>query len=191
MDDGDVQKLYNYNGKRFNIKDVIGAFERNAKGDIILNRAGLKNKELTDNVGRKINHKGYLIDEKGNIIDRVGKFIFQKEHLKKGEFPKIFFFAKFNIESIKGDCEMSPIGEPILDTGPQGNLVDLKGRFVNSLGYLTDRDGNVIDKKGNLVFDKPALGLDDDIPRVFKMQILKTDSGSSLPRFGMDATDYN
>ena len=87
---------------------------------------------------------------------------------------------------------MSPLGEPIIDTDPKGNLVDLKGRLVNSLGYLTDHDGNVIDKRGNLVFDKPMLGIgDDDIPKVFKMQILKTDSGSSLSRFGMDATDYN
>ena len=78
MDDGDVQKLYNYNGKRFNVKDVIGAFEKNSKGDIILNRAGLKSKVLTDSAGRKINHKGYLIDDNGNIIDRVGKLIFHK-----------------------------------------------------------------------------------------------------------------
>ena len=86
---------------------------------------------------------------------------------------------------------MSPLGEPILDTNPAGKLVDLKGRFVNSLGYLVDHDGNVIDKRGNLVFDKPTLGLDDDIPKVFKMQVLQTDSCSSLSRIGMDATDYN
>ena len=36
LDDGDVQKLYNYSGKRFNVKDVIGVFEKNSKGDIIL-----------------------------------------------------------------------------------------------------------------------------------------------------------
>ena len=87
---------------------------------------------MTDSAGRKINHRGYLIDDDGNIIDRLGKLIFLKEHLKKGEFPKIFLFTKFNLESIKGDCELSPLAEPILDTGPQGNLVDLKGRVVNS-----------------------------------------------------------
>ena len=48
-------------------------------------------------------------------MDREGKRIFQKEHLKNGEFPKIFLFTKFNIDDVTGDFEMSPLSEPILD----------------------------------------------------------------------------
>ena len=113
LDDGDVQKLLNYSGKRFDVKDVIGVFDKDANGNIIPQRgsAGV----LTDNVGRRVNEKGYLIDKDGNIIDREGRKIFLKEHLKNGEFPKFFLFTKFNIDNITGDFEMSPLSEPILE----------------------------------------------------------------------------
>jgi len=113
LDDGDMQKLLNYNGKRFDIKDVIGVFDKDGNGSIILQRGN--NGSFTDNVGRNVNEKGYLIDSDGNIIDREGKHIFSAKHLKNGEFPKIFLFTKFNIENIMGDFEMSPLSEPILD----------------------------------------------------------------------------
>lgn len=55
---------------------------------------------LLDNLGRRVNEKGYLIDEEGNIIDKNGKKIFAGKHLKNGEFPKIFPFTKFNIKNV-------------------------------------------------------------------------------------------
>ena len=38
LDDGDVQKLLNYSGKRFDVKDVIGVFDKDANGNIMLQR---------------------------------------------------------------------------------------------------------------------------------------------------------
>ena len=141
-------------------------------------------------MGREVNEKGYLIDIDGNIIDREGKRIFVKEHLKNGEFPKIFLFTKFNVDNITGDFELSPLSEPILDQDKNGNFIDRKGRLVNSRGYLIDRDGNVIDKRGKRMFDKIVLTAEGEIPKIFRMQILKTDSGSSLSRL-MDEIEKN
>ena len=140
------------------------------------------NSSNIDNVGRRVNEKGYLIDSDGNIIDREGKRLFVKEHLKNGEFPKFFLFTKFNIANISGDYEKSPLSEPILSKDINGNLIDQQGRRVNSRGYLIDDFGNVIDKNGNRMFDKEVLNPDGDIPKLFRMQILQTDSGSSLSR---------
>lgn len=143
-----------------------------------------------DNVGRRVNDKGYLIDTDGNIVDREGKVIWVKEHLKNGEFPKIFLFTKFNIDNILGDFEMSPLSEPILEQDKNGNFIDRKGRLVNSRGYLIDKAGNVIDKRGRRMFDKIVLTSEGEIPKIFRMQILKTDSGSSLSRL-MDEIEKN
>lgn len=181
--------MLNYSGKRFDIKDVIGVFDKDANGNIMLQRGGAPN-VFVDNVGRRVNEKGYLIDSDGNIIDREGKRIFVKEHLKNGEFPKIFLFTKFNIDNITGDFEMSPLSEPILDKDPQGNYIDRKGRRVNSRGYLIDNEGNIIDKRGKRMFDKVVLTPEGEIPKIFRMQILKTDSGSSLSRL-MDEIEKN
>ena len=112
----------NYSGKRYDIKDIIGVFEKDANGSIVLQKS--QNDAMVDNVGRRVNHKGYLIDEAGNIIDREGRKIWQGDHLKNGEPPKIFLFTKFDIEKITGDFELSPLSEPILDTDAYGNFVD-------------------------------------------------------------------
>lgn len=180
LDDGDIQKLLNYSGRRFDIKDVIGVFDKDANRNIIVQRSA--DGTLVDNVGRRVNDKGYLIDSDGNIIDREGKRIFVKEHLKNGEFPKIFLFTKFNIDNITGDYEMSPLSEPILEKDANGNFIDRKGRKVNGRGYLIDNEGNIIDKNGKRMFDRIVLTPEGDIPKIFRMQILKTDSGSSLSR---------
>jgi hypothetical protein len=189
LDDGDIQKLLNYNGKRFDIKDVIGVFDKDANGNIMLQR-GDQPGVYVDNTGRRVNEKGYLIDSDGNIIDREGKRIFVKDHLKNGEFPKIFLFTKFNIDNITGDFEMSPLSEPILDKDSTGGFIDRKGRKVNPRGYLVDPSGNIIDKHGKRMFDKVVLTPEGDIPKIFRMQILKTDSGSSLSRL-MDEIEKN
>jgi len=68
--------------------------------------------------------------------------------------------------------------------------VDRNGRLVNPRGYFIDHEGNIIDKNGNRMFDTNVLTPDGDIPKIFRMQILKTDSGSSLSRL-MDEIERN
>lgn len=184
-----MPKLLNYGGKRFDVKDVVGVFDKDANGKIIL-LGGENGSPLTDKAGRTVNEKGYLVDADGDIIDREGKRIFLKEHLKNGEFPKIFLFTKFNIDNITGDFEMSPLSEPILDEDKNGNFIDRQGRLVNPRGYLIDPMGNIVDKRGKPMFDKIVLSPDGEIPKIFRMQILKTDSGSSLSRL-MDEIEKN
>lgn len=110
--EGDLPKMFNYNGRRFDITDVIGQFDKDAEGNIIPHTDERGN--LTDNLGRKVNTKGYLIDEFGNVIDKSGREIFEQKHLDNDEIPKIFPFTKFNIKNVQGDFELDPVGDPIL-----------------------------------------------------------------------------
>jgi hypothetical protein len=137
---------------------------------------------LVDNLGRLINPRGYLIDEFGNVIDRDGRQIFEKKDLSSDEIPKIFPFTKFNIKNILGDFEMDPLGNPILDKDAQGKLIDRNGKIVNSKGYLIDKDGNVINKHGKVMFGKELLDNEEDIPKVFRTGLLKSETASSLSR---------
>lgn len=75
LDDGDMQKLLNYSGKRFDIKDVIGVFDKDRNGNIMPLRSQ-DGTQLLDNIGRRVNERGYLIDQDGNVIDKDGKRIF-------------------------------------------------------------------------------------------------------------------
>lgn len=120
--DGDLPKLFNYNGRRFDINDVIGQVEKDAKGEMVLHKN--KKGQLVDKQGRMINSKGYLVDAQGNVIDKDGRQIFESKHLLEDEIPKIFPFTKFNIKNILGDFEMDPVGNPILDKDKNGNLID-------------------------------------------------------------------
>jgi hypothetical protein len=98
--DGDLPKLFNYQGKRFDIKSVMGQFDKDAHGRIVPQNG---KEGLCDNLGRRCNEKGYLIDAFGNIVDTSGKQLWKKTDLKSGEFPKIFPFTKFNINRVQGD----------------------------------------------------------------------------------------
>lgn len=69
--DGDLPKLFNYNGRRFDITDTLGQLEKDEDGNIIPQKDA-KGK-LIDNLGRPINSRGYLIDENGNVIDKDGR----------------------------------------------------------------------------------------------------------------------
>jgi hypothetical protein len=71
MNDGELPKLFNYGGKRFDVKDTIGVFERDQGDNIIIQQHA--NGHLIDNLGRRVNPKGYLIDTAGNIVDVNGK----------------------------------------------------------------------------------------------------------------------
>ena len=55
------------------------------------------------------------------MINKDGKVIFEHFTLSKDhEIPKLFPFLKFNVEEIKGDFEMDPLGNPMLSKNPSG-----------------------------------------------------------------------
>jgi len=175
-----LPKLFNYGGRRFDIQDICGQFDKDSHGNITFRKN--KSGQLIDNVGRLVNEKGYLIDANENIINKEGKKIFDKKHLKQGEIPKIFPFTKFKVKNVLGTFEMDPLGNPILDKKPNGDLVDRDGRVVNKRGYLINANGDVIDKYGKVMFDKDILDEEGEIPKVFRTGLLKSDSASSLSR---------
>ena len=172
--------MFNYNGRRFDIVDTIGQFDKDSKGNII--PLTDQNGNLIDNLGRRVNSRGYLIDEFGNVIDKDGRQLFENQHLMDDEIPKIFPFTKFNIKNVLGDFEMDPLGNPILDRDADGNFIDRQGRRCNSKGYLIDKDGNVINKNGKMMFKSNLLDNEGDIPKVFRTGLLKSDTASSLSR---------
>jgi hypothetical protein len=178
--DGDLPKLFNYNGRRFDIIDTIGLLDKDDEGKIL--PLTDENGNLVDKLGRPINSKGYLIDSDGNVIDKDGRQIFEKRNLLQDEIPKILPCTKFNVKNVLGDFEMDPLGNPILDKDAKGNLMDRNGKKVNSKGYMIDTEGNVIDKHGKRMFDKQLLDNENDIPKVYRTGLLKSDTASSLSR---------
>lgn len=66
QNDGDMPKLFNYNGKRFDVKDVMGLFEKDINSRIQPQKTA---KGLVDLMGRRVSDKGYLIDAAHNIVD--------------------------------------------------------------------------------------------------------------------------
>jgi hypothetical protein len=173
---------FNYHGKRFDIKDVMGIFNKDPNGKImpVTSKDGT---QLQDNLGRRCNEKGYLVDRNGNVMDdKTGRVWWLAKHLKNGEFPKIFPYTKFNIKSIQGEYDLDPHGNPAISTDQNGNPVDRMHRAVNKRGYLVDRNGNIVDKRGKLMFDKAVLDPDGEIPPVFRTGLLKSDTASDLSR---------
>jgi hypothetical protein len=47
---------------------------------------------------------------------------------------------------------------------------------------LVDKHGNVINQNGRIVFEKHLLDSEEDIPKVFRTGLLKSDTASSLSR---------
>lgn len=107
---------------------------------------------MIDNLGRRVNSRGYLIDEFGNVVDKDGKEVFEKKHLWNEEIPKIFPFTKFNIKNILGEFEMDPLGNPLLEKDDSGNLLDNNRKKVSQKGYFSDDKGNVLNKFGKIAF---------------------------------------
>lgn len=62
---------------RFNLSDVMGHFETDSFGNMVIVKQGLTD-TLVDALGRKVNKRGYLIDERGNIISKFGEIVVPK-----------------------------------------------------------------------------------------------------------------
>lgn len=177
---GDLPPMLNYHGKQYKIFDLMGRFDKDPRGDIILEKNDMG--ETVDKKGRKVNDKGYLIDNYGNVIDNKGNKVWDKQHLYEGEFPKIFPFSLFNPDTISGKFKKDKDGKPILKPAEkEGQFYDDDGNLVNKHGYLIDKDGNIIDKNGNLVFRKNILE-DGQIPPVFRNGMIRQNSDSSLSK---------
>ena len=159
--------------------DICGDLDKDRNGNFIIRRD--KDNQMVDKQGRRVNKKGYLIDPDGNVVNREGKMMFESHTLSiDDEIPKLFPFLKFNLEDIKGDYEMDPLGNPMLHTTRDGFLVDSKGRKVNEKGYLLDDDGNVRNRRGFKVFNKKILEDDGDIPKIFRTGLLRKDTYDSF-----------
>ncbi len=66
--------------ENFDIDDIMGEFEIDDMGNIILNPH-----KLRDNMNRKVNKHGYLVDDRGNIINQEGDIVFQFMELDSDE----------------------------------------------------------------------------------------------------------
>ena len=168
-------------GHRFDLNNVCGLFKRDARGNLIYERnsEGL----LIDRRARRVNRKGYLVDDVGNVIDFRGTLVFERRHLtSEGEFPKIFPFSKFDYESIVGSLVRDMKGRVVPSRNPEGDFMDSEGRLVNERGYLVDERDNVIDFRGNFVFKAAALEISGEIPRVYRIGILRSASHMSMEK---------
>lgn len=65
--DPKVQVPPEANKRTFNENDILGEFDRDEKGNIILLQD--KNGNYVDKLGRKVNERGYLINPQGDIIE--------------------------------------------------------------------------------------------------------------------------
>ena len=114
--------MLNYDGKPFDINDVMGEVDKDDNGNII--KQMNPNGELVDTKDRPINSKGYLVDPKGNVIDKNGQVVFEPAHLSNDEIPKIFPFTKFDPKDIEGDIEKDKHGNPQFKKDWKGNKSD-------------------------------------------------------------------
>jgi hypothetical protein len=68
----------------------MGAFNIDDHGEIILDQL-----QLRDNLGRRVNKHGYLVDAKGNILNQEGDILFSYHELdEEGELPHPYRFEK-------------------------------------------------------------------------------------------------
>ena len=174
--DGGIPKLYTYEAKRFDVRDVMGVFEKDLTSGSIV--PALSDKGLLDTKGRLCNSKGYLPGAHGNIIDINGRHLWRQVDLQNGEFPKIPAFAKFNLKTIMGD--VTNLAE--LKENPERPLIDHQGRPINESGYLIDANENIINVKGQLVLRKEVLDASGEVPLIFRGGQLRQDTGASLSR---------
>lgn len=127
--------MFTYKGEEFMVKDIIGQFEKDPESKQI--KLLINNGKATDMKGHLVNSAGYLIDEQGNIVskgkNKVGKVMFNFWEIMFNEPPKIFKFTEFDLKWIKGTLDRDVTKNPRHDDD-----YDLKGRLINSLGYLID-----------------------------------------------------
>ena len=58
--DGNLPNMFNYDGKPFDVRDVIGRVDKDDQGNMVPVKKG--SGKLVDKLGQPINSKGYLVD---------------------------------------------------------------------------------------------------------------------------------
>ena len=178
--------------RTFNENDILGEFDRDEKGNIVLLQDEKGN--YVDKLGRRVNERGYLIDAAtGDIIEnQKQRTMFQKEDIDdRGEIPAPFCVEKhnFNPFKLRGEFNYDKSKRPIIAKNKAGELVDKRGRLVNKKGWLADKNGNVLDNLGIKKFDKrqliPETG---DLPRLLNYGGQRYDIMDVCGTFDLDRT---
>ena len=156
LDQGIVEVPPTATSRRFNECDILGRFDRDEKGNVIVEPDA--NGNFKDKDGKPTNERGYLVDKDGNIINNYnGQKMFDKSALDgKGEVPAPFNVEKhnFNPHQVRGEFDFDRNGNPMIKKTKSGEYVDKRGQKVSARGYRLDKDGNVIDHQGRVKFDK-------------------------------------
>ena len=77
----------------------MGMFDIDDYGNIMLNQETMR-----DNLNRKVNKHGYLIDSKKNIVNQDGDIIFEVDELDEDEeLPMPYRFEKRKKQLLKQD----------------------------------------------------------------------------------------
>lgn len=108
------------NKRRFNVNDILGEFDRDEKGNLVIlqeNRTG----NLIDKDGNRVNEKGYRIDEKtGDVVEKEkGKKVFDSKELdERGELPPPYNLERFNFNAhdVRGYFDRDEHGKEIILT---------------------------------------------------------------------------
>lgn len=94
---GFIRRKRRVTRENFDLDDILGTFNIDDYGNIVLNNGsgGADKQNLRDNIGRRVNKHGYLVDAKGNIINQEGDILFSYAELDEDEdLPHPYRFEK-------------------------------------------------------------------------------------------------
>jgi len=155
--------------KMFNEHSIMGEFDKDEKGNIILLTDAKGN--LVCKNGRKVNEKGYLRDRYGHILygskDRVRAFS-QKDLDERGEIPLPYSWDRYNFNAfdVMGNIDPEELNKSISKSNEP--LTDVNGYQLNRIGLLTDQNGNMISRlDGEIKLDNFQLTPEGDIPMLY------------------------
>ncbi len=87
---GFIRRKRRVTRENFDLDDILGTFNIDDFGNIVLDTQALR-----DNLGRRVNKHGYLVDAKGNILNQEGDILFHYAELDEDEdLPHPYRFEK-------------------------------------------------------------------------------------------------
>ena len=104
--------------RNFNENDILGDFDRDEKGNVIVLQDEAGN--YVDKKGRAVNERGYLKDKNsGDILENYQnkKMFDHKEIDERGEIPAPYCVEKYNFNpfQVYGDFDFDRMGRPIIN----------------------------------------------------------------------------